>query len=107
LQELDVIRHIVMWKLKPGANEAQTQAQREEVVALLNSVKQCVPGIIEFEIGTAQPGLEADADVILNSLFEDKATMQAYHVHPDHQAILGRMKELRETRHCMDYVVNA
>lgn len=100
-----MIRHIVMWKLKPGANEAETQARRNEVVALLNSVKNCVPGIIEFEIGVAESGLEADADVILNALFNDLDTMQAYHVHPDHQAILGRMKELRETRHCMDYTL--
>lgn len=101
-----MIRHIVMWKLKDHAEGASRADNLVKVKALLESVKDCVPGIVEFEVGVATPGMEATFDVVLNSLFESQDTLDAYQGHPTHVAIKPFMSAVRASRECMDYVVS-
>ena len=55
-----MIKHIVLFTLKDPANAPK-------VKALLDSCKDIVPGIREFEVGIKTEGLEATADVVLVS----------------------------------------
>jgi quinol monooxygenase YgiN len=90
------IRHIVMWKLKNSADAPRFQA-------LLESCAQLVPGIHQFEVGTAGDGLEASCDVVLVSLFDDQEALDAYQNHPQHKAIGAELGAMREHRHVVDY----
>ena len=101
-----MIRHIVMWKLKENA-EGGTRAENIlKAKALLESVKDCVPGIVGFEVGVATPGLDSNFDVMLNSTFENEAAAHAYHVHPTHMAIKPFMSAVRQDRACVDFVID-
>ncbi|OVZ59996.1 stress responsive protein [Pigmentiphaga sp. NML080357] len=102
-----MIRHIVMWKLKDEAEGADRQANVEKVRRLLESCRDCVPGILEFEVGLAAEGYEATYDVVLNSLFASKEALEAYQVHPRHVAIKPFMAAVRSARACMDYELPA
>jgi quinol monooxygenase YgiN len=64
-----------------------------------------VPGILKFEAVVAQPGLEATYDVILYSEFADKAALDAYQEHPQHQALKPFFGAVRDGRQCMDYEI--
>jgi len=91
-----MIKHIVMWKLADPATVGQFKTE-------LESCKGLVPGMREFEVATKTEGLDANVDVMLYSVFDDKAALDAYLVHPHHQKVAGVLGTLRESRHVLDY----
>jgi heme-degrading monooxygenase HmoA len=98
-----MIKHIVMWKLKDQAEGAGRAANAAKMKALLDGCRDVVPGIVEFEVALAQPGLEATYDVVLYSVFADKAALDAYQDHPKHVAVKPFIGAVRLERQCMDY----
>jgi len=100
-----MIKHIVMWKLKEQAEGADRQANAQEMKRRLDACADIVPGILQFEVALAQPGLEATYDVVLVSAFENKEALEAYANHPTHQALMPFFKAVRDERQCMDYEV--
>jgi quinol monooxygenase YgiN len=93
-----MIRHVVMWKLLDAADAARFKA-------LLDSCAGVVPGMLEFEVSTRAPGLEANVDVMLNSLFIDAAALDAYQTHPHHKAVSAQLGPLRESRSVLDHEI--
>ena len=91
-----MIKHIVMWKLKDELQAAHFKAQ-------LDSCRDLVPGMLEFEVATKTAGLEANCDVVLYSVFEDSAALAAYQNHPHHQLVSSGLGPLRQTRSVLDY----
>jgi len=98
-----MIKHIVMWKLKDHAEGADRAANAAKMKALLDGCRDIVPGIVEFEVALARPGLEATYDVVLYSVFADKAALDAYQDHPRHVAVKPFIGAVRLERQCMDY----
>jgi heme-degrading monooxygenase HmoA len=98
-----MIKHIVMWKLKEHAEGADRAANAAKMKSLLDGCRDVVPGIVEFEVALAQPGLEATYDVVLYSVFADKAALDAYQDHPKHVAVKPFIGAVRLERQCMDY----
>lgn len=98
-----MIRHIVMWKLKEEAEGADRLANAREMKRRLDACANIVPGIVQFEVALAQPGLEATYDVVLNSAFESREALEAYASHPTHKALMPFFKAVRDERQCMDY----
>jgi hypothetical protein len=98
-----MIKHIVMWKLKDHAEGADRAANAAKMKALLDGCHDIVPGIVEFEVELARPGLEATCDVVLYSVFADKAALDAYQDHPKHVAVKPFIGAVRLERQCMDY----
>lgn len=92
-----MIKHIVLFTLKDSANAPK-------VKALLDSCKDIVPGIREFEVGIKTEGLEATADVVLVSTFEDAAALAAYQPHPHHQGVVAQIREMASGRQVLDYL---
>ena len=99
-----MLRHIVMWKLKEHAEGADRAANARRMKELLDSCAM-LPGVVKFEVALAQPGLEATYDVVLYSVFRDKAALDAYQDHPQHLAIKPFLSAVRQERQCMDYEV--
>jgi quinol monooxygenase YgiN len=91
------LRHVVMWTLKNPPSDAPT------FVAELESCRGIVPGMLAFHVASKREGLEANVDVMLDATFEDRAALDAYQRHPQHQAASARIGPLRQTRHVLDY----
>lgn len=100
-----MIRHIVLWSFKAEAEGASRQENIARAAELLRQCKQCVPGIVEFEVAVATDGLESNVDLALNSLFTDRAALDAYQVHPDHEKVKAYFGPRRESRQVIDYEV--
>ena len=98
-----MIKHIVMWQLKEHAEGADKAANIVKMKALLDACADIVPGILEFEVALAQPGYECTYDVVLYSVFESAAALDAYQNHPQHVAIKPFIGAVRSARQCMDY----
>lgn len=95
-----MIRHIVMWKLRNPEDAPRFKN-------LLDSCRGIVPGMLEFDVATASPTLEATHDVVLVSTFADTHAMQAYVNHPHHQSVAKILGELRSSREVLDYDIRA
>lgn len=98
-----MIRHIVMWKLKETAEGATRAENARKLKEKLEACRNIVPGIVQIDVGIAAPGLESTYDVVLVSDFADKAALDAYQVHPTHEALKAFVGAVRETRACVDY----
>jgi hypothetical protein len=101
----NMLKHIVMWKLKDFAEDADRQINARKMKTMLDACKKLTPGINAFEVAIAQPGLEATYDVVLYSEFIDRAALNAYQSHPHHAALKPFFSAIREARQCMDYEV--
>jgi len=99
-----MLRHIVMWKLKEQAEGAERAVNARRMKELLETCA-ALPGVVKYEVALAQPGLEATYDVVLYSVFRDKAALDAYQSHPQHLAIKPFIGAVRLERQCMDYEV--
>ena len=95
-----MIRHIVMWTLHNPADAPRFKA-------LLDSCGQLVPGIVEFDVGIRQAGLEANADVVLMSTFTSTQQLEAYQNHPQHKAVAAELGAMRSGRYVVDHTFDS
>jgi quinol monooxygenase YgiN len=93
-----MLRHIVLFTLKDPQDAPK-------VKALLDSCKDLVPGIHEFDVGIRSEGLEATADVVLVSTFADADALAAYQPHPHHQSVVAQIRQMASGRQVLDYLV--
>jgi hypothetical protein len=94
-----------MWKLKETAEGASRAENAVKLKAKLEGCRDIVPGMLHLEVGLAAEGFESSYDVVLVSDFADKASLDAYQVHPTHLALKSFVSAVREARQCVDYVV--
>jgi len=75
--------HIVIFWTKPGIAHAA-----EELLAGAVKYLKPIPGILHFHVGrmvpSQRPVVDQTYQVALNVVFADKATQDAYQVHPLH-----------------------
>ena len=97
-----MIRHIVMWKFKDGA-EGKTKLEnmewvREHLYALL----PIIPEIKRMEIGVDVTHSSASMDLMLLTEFDTIADLKTYAVHPDHLAVAEYVGKVVESRVVLD-----
>lgn len=100
-----MLKHIVMWKLKAQAEGMSAAENAQKMQGLLEACSALVPGMGRFEVGLAEPELGSSFDLVLYSEFDDNAALQAYQVHPQHQALVAFIRSVSEARQCVDYVL--
>jgi hypothetical protein len=83
-----MLTHIVIWKYKPEVGEEQ----RREHVERLRRLEGIIPEIRSFAVGRDVLKLPRSYHTGLASTFDDRAGLEAYDAHPEHQAVaqLGR-----------------
>jgi len=100
-----MVKHIVMWKLKDEAEGKSKQANALELKKRLEDLKGKVPDIVELEVGLQMGPDETASDVILVTLFKDKAGLDNYQKHPDHQKVIPFVKQVVSERRVVDYEI--
>ena len=83
-----MLTHIVVWKYKPEVSEEQ----RREHVERLRRLDGLIPEIRSFAVGRDVLKLPRSYHTGLVATFHDRAGLEAYDAHPEHQAVaqLGR-----------------
>jgi hypothetical protein len=98
-----MIRHIVMWKLKPHAEGADRATNAVRMKELLESLRGRVPGLCSVEVGIDFSATPESADVVLVTEHDDRAALDAYQSHPEHVAMKAFIGAVREERRVVDY----
>ena len=93
-----MIRHIVMWKFRPG-----TEAEQEQILNGLRALQGVVPQLLRSE--AARNVGAGNYDAVLVSDFESLADLEAYKNDPRHKAVSALCKSIREDRVAVDYEV--
>ena len=95
-----MLMHIVCWKYK----SVTTQEQRTEHVAKLRNLPNVIPDILSFSVGSDVLHLERSFDTGLVAAFADEAGLDAYTIHPEHQAVAALGKQIAERVVSVDFI---
>ena len=90
-----MIRHIVMWKFRPG-----TETERKQFLNGLLGLQGVIPELLKCEVAEA---VGDSYDAVLVSEFESLEALQRYKNDPRHQAVSALCKSIRTDRAAVDY----
>ncbi len=94
-----MIKHIILWKLKPNVC-AETAVN--EAKARLEALNGKIPGMISLKVRTDKLA-SSNADMMLDSSFEDVASLAGYQTNPLHVEAATYVRSVVESRLCLDY----
>jgi heme-degrading monooxygenase HmoA len=97
-----LIRHIVMWNVR-GDTPSEKAENVERLKRSFDSLRGRVPGLLHLEIGADTSRVDYACDVVLFSVFESQAALDAYATHPEHLRVKQEVGDLRVARYQVDY----
>ncbi|MBQ8924373.1 MAG: Dabb family protein [Lachnospiraceae bacterium] len=100
-----MVKHIILWQLKDELSEEEKTSVKKEIKDGLEGLKGKISGLIDIKVNI--DGLESsNAELMLDSSFEDENSLKGYAVHPEHVAVAdGKVRPFTKSRVCMDYEV--
>ena len=100
-----MVKHLVLWRLKPEAH-GQTAAENARAIkGKLEGLRGRIPGMLKIEVGLDFSRTDNSCDLALYSEFESRAALDAYQSHPEHKAVMPFILEARAERRLVDYEV--
>ncbi|SEQ08855.1 Stress responsive A/B Barrel Domain [Lachnospiraceae bacterium RM5] len=101
-----MVKHVILWQLKDVLKEEEKKVVKESIKNGLEGLKGKIPGLLDINVQIDCLD-SSNADVMLDSLFEDEASLKGYAIHPEHVAVAdGAVRPNTKLRVCMDYVVD-
>ncbi len=98
-----MLHHIVFFKLN------KQLAERDEKLAVMQqmllALKDKIDVIQELECGRNFSTRDSAYDLALVVKLADEDALEAYRVHPEHQKVLGYIKEIKPQTAVVDYFV--
>lgn len=100
-----MVKHVILWQLKDELSAEEKAEVKKGIKEGLEGLAGKIPGLLDIKVQIE--GLaSSNADVMLDSSFEDEASLKGYAVHPDHVAVAdGKVRPYTKTRVCLDYEV--
>lgn len=90
-EERLVIRHLVLFKLDEGVSRDDERAIAG--AKAFEALGPVIPELREWQCGWNITERDIAYDFAINSLVDDRESLQAYIAHPEHQAAAGRWRE--------------
>ncbi len=98
-----MVKHVILWTLKEEFSDAQKADIKKGIKGGLEGLKGQIPGLIDIKVNI-DPLASSNCDLMLDSSFEDEASLKGYAVHPAHVAVAdGKVRPFTSSRVCMDY----
>lgn len=100
-----MVKHVILWTLKDEYSAEEKEKIKADIKAGLEGLQGQIPGMIDIKVNTSR--LESsNADLMLDSTFEDEQALKNYAVHPAHVAVAdGRVRPFTASRVCLDFEV--
>ncbi len=100
-----MIKHVILWQLNDEYSEEEKISIRAGIKEGLEGLMGKIPGLVDIHVQTNYLP-SSNVDAMLDSTFEDEASLKAYATHPAHVAVAdGKVRPYTKTRACMDYEV--
>ena len=102
--DVQMVKHVILWQLKDELSAEDKEKVKAEIKAGLEGLAGQIPGLIDIKVNT-QGLSSSNADLMLESSFEDEASLKGYAVHPAHVAVAdGVVRPNTKSRVCLDYL---
>lgn len=100
-----MVKHVILWTLKEEYSDEQKKEIKKDIKAGLEGLKGRIPGLVDIQVNI--DGLaSSNADLMLDSTFEDEASLKGYAVHTEHVAVAdGKVRPYTAIRSCLDYTI--
>lgn len=98
-----MVKHIILWQLKDEYSTEEKEQIKAGIKEGLEGLAGKIPGLLEIKVQTK--GLaSSNADVMLDSSFENEDALKGYAIHPEHVAVAdGKVRPYTKTRSCLDF----
>lgn len=99
-----MVKHIVAQNCQSHLTQKEKQEHMAKIKALLEGLKDVIPGIVEF---TVQIDLlpASNREIVFDSTFESAEALAAYQTHPEHVKLLDYIRSILTDRICVDYEI--
>ena len=99
-----MVKHVILWNLKDEYSEEEKSEIKAGIKEGLEGLMGKIPGLLHIRVNI-RPLTSSNCDLMLDSSFEDEASLKGYAVHPAHVAVAdGKVRPFTKFRVCMDYV---
>ena len=100
-----MVKHVILWNLKDEFSAEEKEAIKAGIKTGLEGLKGQVPGLLEIAVHTN--GLpSSNADLMLDSAFENEEALKGYAVHPAHVEVADtKVRPFTKTRACLDFEI--
>lgn len=100
-----MVKHIILWQLKDELEGARKDEVKKGIKEGLEGLQGVIPGLLDIKVYT--DGLpSSNADVMLDSSFENEEALKAYAIHPAHVKVADEnVRPFTKTRSCLDFEV--
>ena len=100
-----MVKHVIIWTLNDTLSDEEKVEVKKNIKEGLEGLKGVIPGMIDITVQI--DGLSSsNADLMLDSSFEDEASLKGYAVNPAHVAVAtGKVRPFTKIRSCFDYEV--
>ena len=100
-----MVKHIILWQLKDELSGEEKAKVRADIKVGLEGLAGKIPGLIDIHVQTEMLD-SSNADLMLDSTFEDADSLKGYAVHPEHVAVADSVvRPYTKSRVCIDYEV--
>lgn len=101
-----MIKHIILWTLKPELSDEEKAAVKANMKKGLESLVGQVPGLIDVKVYIDGRLASSTADVMLDSTLESEEALKAYASHPAHVAVADELVcPYTAQRSCLDFEI--
>ena len=94
-----MLKHVVLFKFKAETSAADI----DKLATGLGALPEIIAEIREFVFGRDVVRSERSYDFGLVSSFDDRAALDAYAVHPDHQLVVAHVKQICSSVVAIDF----
>ena len=101
-----MVKHVILWTLKDEFSAEEKENIKKGIKEGLEGLKGKIPGLLEIKVNAYGRLDSSNADLMLDSTFENAESLKGYSVHPDHVEVANtKVRPYTATRACLDYEV--
>lgn len=99
-----MVKHIIIWTLKPELSDAEKAEVKKGIKEGLEGLKGQIPGLVDIKVNIEGRLESSNADLMLDSTFENAEALKGYSKHPAHVAVAdGKVRPYTCARSCLDF----
>ncbi len=100
-----MVKHIILWNLRDEFTPEEKALIKAGIKEGLEGLSGKIPGLVDIKVYTERLA-SSTADLMLDSTFEDEASLKGYAVHPEHVAVAnGKVRPYTAIRSCLDFEI--
>ncbi|MCI6258335.1 MAG: Dabb family protein [Treponema sp.] len=99
-----MVKHVILWTLKDEFSAEEKENIKKGIKEGLEGLKGKIPGLLEIKVNAYGRLDSSNADLMLDSTFENAQALKSYSKHPEHVAVAdSKVRPFTAARTCLDF----